>query len=93
MGKIAGSWLGEAFLVICPFTPLVEHSSRSTFTAHVINKRKLIFSPYGQGYGSPFLASYCGQSMGADILQQYGYSGLNGLNHHTLFRTSHCYLY
>jgi hypothetical protein len=70
MGKIADSWLGEAFLVICPFTPLVERSSRSTFTAHVINKRKLIFSPYGQGYGSSFLASYCGQSMGADILQQ-----------------------
>jgi len=31
-----------------------------------------IKSPFGLGYGSPFLASYYGNNLGTDMLAQYG---------------------
>ena len=64
--------MGEAFLGNYPFKPLVERSSHSTITAHVKNRRKLYFPHSRQGYGSPFLASYCGNNSGTDMLEQYG---------------------
>jgi hypothetical protein len=40
--------------------------------------RNIIFlkSPFRQGYGLPFLASYCGNNSGTDMLEQYGDFGI-----------------
>jgi len=37
----------------------------------------MILSPSGHGYGLPFLASYCGNNSGTDMLEQYGDFGTN----------------
>jgi hypothetical protein len=44
-----------------------EKSEDYVFQGHHLHQ-----IPFGQGFGSPFLASYCGNNSGTDMLAQYG---------------------